>query len=255
MLALAVVVGLLIGLVMGTLGGGGAVLSVPILVFGFGLDPHDATTASLVIVGIGAVAGVLSHQHQGTVRWREGLVVGALGAPAAVAGSWIAGSIDPNLLLAAFAALLVVVGVLMLRQSRKPESRAPGRRRGAVAVVLTALGIGLLTGFLGVGGGFAMVPALVLVLGFRMPVAVGTSLLVMTISSAAALLTRAATGMQGLDWWLVGCFAAAAVAGTLIGGRLTARISSVSLQRAFAVLLLVVAGYTATRAGLALASG
>lgn len=254
MLAIAVSVGLVVGVVMGTLGGGGAVLSVPILVFGFSQAPHDATTASLIIVGTGAIAGVLAHHRRRTVKWRTGLLFGALGTPAAVAGSWISGAIDPDLLLAAFAALLVLVAVLMLRQARKPESATTEREpRGPATIVLTALGIGLLTGFFGVGGGFAMVPALVLVLGFRMPVAVGTSLLVMTINSAAALLTRAVDGLHGLDWWLIGCFAAAAVVGNLLGGRLTGRISSNVLQRAFAVLLLLVAVYTAVRAGTNLA--
>lgn len=253
MLALTVPVGLIVGLVMGTLGGGGAVLTVPILVFGFGLLPHDATTASLFIVGIGAIAGVLAHQRRRTVRWRAGLLLGAVGTPAAAAGSWLAAAIDPDILLAAFAVLLVAVGALMLHQSKRRGPHRTGQPMGPSAVVASGLGVGLLTGFFGVGGGFAMVPALVLVLGFAMPAAVGTSLLVILINSIAALATRFLTGVDTLDWALVGSFAAATIVGTLFGGRLTERVSSATLQRAFAVLLMVVAIYTATRAGLNLA--
>lgn len=253
MIAIAVPVGLIIGLVMGTLGGGGAVLTVPILVFGFGLLPHDATSASLIIVGVGAIAGVLAHQRRGTVRWRDGLIFGALGVPAAAGGSWAAAAIDPNLLLGAFAVLLVVVAVLMLRQSQRPRLDVDGTPRHPAIIAATALGIGLLTGFFGVGGGFAMVPALVLIMGFRMPAAVGTSLLVILINSTSALTTRVIAGLDALDWWLIGSFAAAAVAGNLLGGQLSARISSASLQRAFGILLMLVAVYTGVRAALALA--
>lgn len=252
MLALAVPVGVLIGLVMGALGGGGAVLSVPILVFGFGLAPHDATTASLLIVGVGAVAGVLAHHRAGTVRWRSGLLLGVLGSPAASAGSWIARSIDPDLLLMLFTGLLLVVSAHMLRSTRGPEPVADADRGSTPKIVLTALATGLLTGFFGVGGGFVLVPALVAVLGYRMPVAVGTSLLVMVLNSSAALLSRAVEGLH-LDWPLLLTFTAAAVVGNLFGGLVTARVRSVTLQRAFAVLLIVVALYTAVRSVLGLA--
>jgi uncharacterized membrane protein YfcA len=113
-------------------------------------------------------------------------------------------------------------------------------------VVVTATAVGLLTGFFGVGGGFALVPALVLALAFPMPVAVGTSLLVIAVNSATALGARA-TSSTSLDWGVIAAFTAAAVAGSLVGGRVAARVAPRHLTRAFAVLLVVVAAYTAVR--------
>ena len=115
-------------------------------------------------------------------------------------------------------------------------------------VVLTATGVGLLTGFFGVGGGFVLVPALVLALSFPMPVAVGTSLLVIAVNSATALTARISTIGTDLDWPLIAGFTAAAVAGSLLGGRLTSRVHPTVLARTFAALLVVVALYTAARA-------
>lgn len=116
-------------------------------------------------------------------------------------------------------------------------------------VVITATLVGMLTGFFGVGGGFALVPALVLALGFPMPVAVGTSLLVIAVNSGTALMARLGPGTSTshLDWALIGGFTAAAVAGSLIGGRVMARVGPRHLTRAFAVLLVLVAVYTAGR--------
>lgn len=251
MLAIAAAIGLLIGLVMGSLGGGGAVLLVPVLVFVFHLSAHDASTTALLIVGAGAVAGVLAHARRGHVRWRNGLIFGALGTPGAWAGSQLSALLDPDLLLLAFAGLLVVVAALMLRSARddEPADTEPETRR--VTLVLSALGVGLLTGFFGVGGGFAVVPALVLLLRFAMPIATGTSLLVVLINSLVALATRATGGLD-LDWPLVAVFSIAAVVGNLAGGALASHVRAPALQRGFAVLLLLVAAYVGVRSGLAL---
>ena len=113
-------------------------------------------------------------------------------------------------------------------------------------MVLTATVVGLLTGFFGVGGGFVVVPALVLVLGFAMPVAVGTSLLVISINSASALIARLGHGLA-LDWALIGSFTAAAIIGSLLGGRVTSRVQPRLLAQGFALLLVAVALYTAAR--------
>jgi uncharacterized membrane protein YfcA len=113
-------------------------------------------------------------------------------------------------------------------------------------VVLTATAVGLLTGFFGVGGGFALVPALVLALSFSMPVAVGTSLLVIAVNSATALVAHTATGSH-LNWVVIGGFTTAAVAGSLLGGRFSSRVSPQHLPRAFAMLLMLVSAYTAAR--------
>ena len=247
MIWLAIPLGLAIGLSLGALGGGGSILTVPALVYVLDQDPRSATTGSLLIVGITALTGMLAHARAGRVRVAQGLVFGALGVAGSWAGSRLSTAVPPQVLLSAFAALMLVVAVIMLRRSRNGRSDAgSGERKRPVAVVLTATAVGLLTGFFGVGGGFAVVPALVLSLGFSMPVAVGTSLLVIAINSATALVARLGSGVD-LDWPLLAVFTAAAIAGSLLGGRVASRVRPATLTRAFAVLLAVVAVYTAVR--------
>lgn len=260
MIWLALPLGLAIGLSLGALGGGGSILTVPALVYLLGQSPRSATTGSLLIVGITSLSGMLAHARAGRVRVVQGLVFGFLGIAGSWAGSKLSATVAPQVLLAAFSALMLVVAAIMLQRSRRG-----GRGDGAddtastpvvtlrpltchclraLKVVITATAVGLLTGFFGVGGGFAVVPALVLSLGFSMPVAVGTSLLVISVNSASALLARLGTGIE-LDWPLLGAFTAAAIVGSLAGGRLASRLRPVTLTRAFAVLLLLVAVYTA----------
>ncbi|MCX6463661.1 MAG: sulfite exporter TauE/SafE family protein [Pseudonocardiales bacterium] len=262
MLIATVAVGLAIGLLMGVLGGGGGVLTVPVLVYLLGESPQEATTASLVIVGVTAVVGALSRWRSGGVRLRTGAAMAALGVPAAYAGTAVNQRLDPQVLLLAFAALLLVVaGALLAGTRRGPAAgHAPGPggpvtvrgRRTAAALlplVPAAVAIGFLTGLLGVGGGFLVVPALVLVLRMPMPTAIGTSLLVIALNSAASLVARA--GTAEVDWSLVVPFTLAAVLATTFGRRVGARFSADALTRAFAVLLVAVAGLVAAQSLLA----
>lgn len=268
--------GLVMGLVMGVLGAGGSILSVPALVYVLGQDPTTATTTSLVIVGLTSAAGVVAHARSGRVRWREGVIFGALGFAGSWLGSHLAIRLDPELLMLGFAVLLLGAAWAMAR--RRPaeaqgsrEERGPhegleprlllaagalGAMRLGVAaagrVVLAASGVGLLTGLFGVGGGFVVVPMLVLFLGFPMPAAVGTSLVVIVINSATALLGRLAS-TPDLDWALVVPFAGAAVVGVLVGARLSGRLPEGLLTRAFAALLLGLGLWVGTSSALALA--
>jgi hypothetical protein len=263
MLALAIPIGLLIGLSLGALGGGGSILTVPALIYLLGQDTQVATTGSLLIVGVTALAGMAAHHRAGRVRFAAGTGFGVLGIAGAYVGSLLSATVAPAVLLAAFSVLMLLVAALMLARSRS-------RRHGAAAavvdegpiitlrpvftcacpralkVLVTATGVGLLTGFFGVGGGFAVVPALVLVLGFPMPVAAGTSLLVIAINSTSALVARLGHGVA-LDWSLIGLFIFAAIAGSLLGGRIATRVRTESLTRAFTLLLVVVAMYSAAR--------
>jgi uncharacterized membrane protein YfcA len=222
--ALAIPIGLLIGLTMGALGGGGSILTVPALVYLLDQNTQAATTGSLLIVGITALAAMVAHYRAGRVRVSQGVVFGVLGIAGSYVGSLLSVRVAPEVLLASF-------------------SCAWSR---ALKVLITASAVGLLTGFFGVGGGFAAVPALVLVLGFTMPVAVGTSLLVIAINSVSAVVSRVGHGVH-LDWTLLGVFTLAAIVGSLLGGRLAARVRPERLTAAFTVLLVAVALYTATR--------
>lgn len=254
--------GLVIGLALGALGGGGSILAVPALVHVLGQDPVTATTSSLLIVGITSLLSLPAHHRAQRVRFGQGVAFGLLGTAGSFAGSAASRAVPGEVLMTVFAALMVVVAVLMLRRSRhgprgsadlgphepiltvRPLTCACPR---VIKLVVAATLVGLLTGFLGVGGGFVLVPALVLVLGFTMPAAVGTSLLVIAINSATALAARAQQGIGDLDWPVIVGFAAVAVVGSLLGSRVADRLPAARLSQAFAVLVLVIAAFTATQ--------
>lgn len=260
MAPLVIPIGLVIGLSLGALGGGGSILTVPALVYLLGQAPGTATTSSLLIVGMTSLIALGPHARAGRVRFGQGLAFGALGTGGAYAGSLLSSRVSPPVLLTAFAGLMLLVGVLMLVRSRRAAA-APAEDAHEdpiltrtpltcdcsrlVRLAVTSTGAGLLTGFFGVGGGFVLVPALVLALSFPMPVAVGTSLLVIALNSSTALLARVTTVGANLDWPLIAAFTAAAVTGSLLGGRLASRLQPATLTRAFAILVLGVATYTA----------
>ncbi|GAB1333470.1 sulfite exporter TauE/SafE family protein [Streptomyces sp. E-15] len=235
---LALAAGAVIGLALGALGGGGSVLAVPALIYLLGFSPVAATTASLVIVSVTSATALSAHAREGHVRWRTGLLFAAAGIGPAMLGGALAGHLPAAPLTVAFALVAGAAAVRMLRPRSGGGDTVPVRRGRAAAA---GAGLGAVTGVLGVGGGFLAVPALVGVLGMRMRAAVGTSLLVITVNSLAALAMRASTA-GGLDWAVTGPFAAAAILGAWDGKRLSARISGPTLQRIFAVVLLAVAG-------------
>lgn len=268
MILAALGLGLLIGLAMGALGGGGSILTVPVLVFLLGLSAQEATTASLVIVGVAAATASLSHGRAQHTRWGVGTLLALLGVPASVLGTVLNRQVDPNVLLLCFALVMLLAAIGMLVRARAvargrtsgphaPSAAdvAPGggrsRTGSAVRMAAAGLGIGFLTGFLGVGGGFVVVPVLVVLLGIPMPTAVGTSLLVIGLNSAVALVARAGHG--SFAWEVITPFTIAAVAGSLTGKRVADRLSAGTLTLSFAGLLVAVAVYVAIRAVLALA--
>jgi uncharacterized membrane protein YfcA len=248
---IAVVAGLLIGASLGALGGGGSILTVPALVYLLGQSPHRATTASLMVVGAAAMVGAVTHARSGRVRLKTGATFGVLGIAGSYAGSLASAAVPANVLLAGFGLLMLTVAAVMMLRRRGHAQ--PGRAavstgtRHTIMVASAATGVGLITGFFGVGGGFVVVPALVLVLGFDMSTAAGTSLVVIAVNSAAALAARAGHGTLTLNWPLIGTFAAAAVIGALAGGSLAGRASPQRLSAAFTVLVILVAGYTLAR--------
>ncbi|MGW3208305.1 sulfite exporter TauE/SafE family protein [Streptomyces sp. NPDC001135] len=237
-LILALAAGAVIGLALGGLGGGGSVLAVPALIYLLHFTPAEATTASLVIVTLTSVTALTAHARDGNVAWRTGLLFAAAGiGPAMVAGA-VSGHLPATMLTGAFAVIAALAALRMLRPARtEPSGKVHPAKAGSVGA-----GLGTVTGFLGVGGGFLAVPALVSVLGLTMRRAVGTSLLVITINSLAALVARAGTGGR-LDWSVVAPFTAAAILGAWDGKRLSRRIEGTTLQRIFAHVLLAVAAF------------
>jgi uncharacterized membrane protein YfcA len=272
---LASPLGFLIGLSLGALGGGGSILAVPVLVYVAGQDAKAATASSLFLVGAAALVGMVSHWRAGRVRVGTGVAFGLTGIGGSLAGSLLNRRLDPDLLLLAFSGLVLLAAWRMVVGC--PSCTEAGARRelagdtgaapvGAAGVVLVrahldaahvaqvvaaGTAVGFLTGLFGVGGGFVIVPALTLVLGLSMPQAIGTSLLVIAINSAAALSTRLAT--TSIDWKVTAPFTVAAIVGVLAGRRLADRLDPERSLRWFAGLLVVIAVYVAVRAGAALA--
>ena len=268
--ALAAVAGCAIGTVVGALGGGGAILTVPLLVYGFGLSPTAASTGSLVVVGISSFVACGSYAKRGQVRWRDGLIFGALGIIGAYAGALISADLNPRALMGSFGVLLLIVAALMwvradhqlspshthaAAASDKPAQDTATASAGAVepayrpsvwAVAMAAIAVGALTGVFGVGGGFAVVPALTMLLSLPIRVATGTSLFVVGLNAASALPLRLAHGLD-TDWALVAVVTPFAVIGSLVGARVARSVPTHVLTRAFAVLLLGVACYVGMR--------
>ncbi|MFD8088305.1 sulfite exporter TauE/SafE family protein [Kitasatospora sp. NPDC059722] len=239
-LILALAAGAVVGLALGGLGGGGSMLAVPALVYLLGFSPARATTASLLIVAATSLTGLVAHARAGRVRWRTGALFAAAGLPAAAAAGALSAHVPSALLTAAFAVLAALAAWRMLaprRDAGEEERSAAGPARSTAA----GAGLGAVTGLLGVGGGFLAVPALVSVLAFTMAEAVGTSLLVITANSLAALVPRLGA-TAAIDWAVAAPFTGAAILGAWDGKRLADRLSGRTLQKAFAFTLLGVAG-------------
>lgn len=258
---LASPLGFLIGLSLGALGGGGSILAVPALVYVAGQAAKAATSTSLLVVGAASFVGMFGHHRAGRVRVLPGTLFGLVGIGGSLAGSALNRRLDPDVLLLAFSGLIVVAAWRMLTGC--PTCTNVGEERvltaggvavrterrldtgRVVAVLLAGTGVGFMTGLFGVGGGFVIVPALTLVLGFSMPDAVGTSLLVITINSIVALGAR--LGSSVIEWSVAVPFTIAAIAGVLAGKRVADRLPAVTMLRWFAGLLVGVALYTAGR--------
>ena len=258
---LAAPLGFLIGISLGALGAGGSILAVPALVYVAGQGTRAATTTSLVVVGGAALAGMIGHLRAGRVRVGDGVVLGVAGVGGSLLGSQLSHSVDPAVLLLGFSGLMVAAAWRMWSQAN-PQVPLTGQRLSGSSGVLTenpvqvttatvtrvllvGSAVGFLTGFFGVGGGFVIVPALVMALGFDMASAVGTSLLVIAINSGVGLVPRVAT--TGVDWGVAAPFALSALAGTVFGTRVTSWVSRQALLTWFVWLLLAVALYTAAR--------
>jgi uncharacterized membrane protein YfcA len=231
-LVLAVLFGIVIGLLLGVIGGGGSILTVPILVYLLGQPAHEATATSLIIVGLTALVGIIPHWRAGRVNARMAVLVGAAGIPGAFLGTWLNAKVPGDVLLGLFGVLMVVIASLMLKQRPTPADHVSPR---PLMIAGTGLGIGIMTGFFGVGGGFLIVPALVMLLGLSMPVAVGTSLLVIAINSAAGTVSHGIEAVENLSLALA--FVVGGSLGSLSGARLSGKINETSLKRGFALFV------------------
>lgn len=230
-------VGGAIGLTLGLLGGGGSILTVPALVYIIGQPPQVAVVASLVIVGANSLMGAFFYRKQGTLNWRVALLFGGVGMIAAYFSAGFSHLLSSTLLLVLFALLMLLVGGLMI--FRRTPNDEGHHSHGWLITVLAGLVVGVLTGFLGVGGGFLIVPALVMLVGLPMRQAVGTSLIVIAMNSLAGILGH--LGQSHLDFLTIGLFVVAGMVGTFAGTLLSRRIQAEHLRQLFAFFVIVLA--------------
>ncbi|MER5708277.1 sulfite exporter TauE/SafE family protein [Streptomyces sp. NPDC002122] len=237
MTVLVVAASLLVGLSLGTLGGGGSILTVPLLVYLAGQDTKEAVATSLFVVGVTSLAALIPHARAHRVRLRTGLLFGGFSMAGAYGGGRLAAYVPDTVLLVGFAVMMLATAAAMLRTSRR-GGRYERPARGGLSlrrVGAAGLAVGAVTGLVGSGGGFLVVPALAVLGGLPMGAAVGTSLLVIAMNSFAGL----AGHLSGatIDWRLALTVTAAAVIGSLAGGRLTGRVPQGALRTAFGWLV------------------
>jgi uncharacterized protein len=231
--------GFAIGLTLGLLGGGGSILTVPALVYLVGQTPQAAVTTSLAIVGANSAVGTVFHQRRGALNWKVSLIFGSAGMITAYLAAGLSKGLSPDLLMVLFALLMLVIGGMMLFHRRNDADQiVVFKPRSPWITLASGAGVGLLTGILGVGGGFLIVPALVILVGLPMYQAVGTSLAIIAANSLAGLLGH--IGGQ-IDLLVTLLFVAAGVAGTFAGTRLSHRLPARRLRQAFAAFVVILA--------------
>lgn len=235
----ALIAGSFIGAVLGFVGAGGAMLSVPILTYLFGFTPHHASTAALAIVFLAAASGAIPKFRKADVLIREALTIWALGLITNVGGSWISHRLSDGAIMTGFAVVLASAGTSMLI---KPVTGSE-KRMSPLVLIAVSLTIGLITGLFGIGGGFLAIP--VLVLAFKTPQskAAGTSLAIISMNSLTALLAHYSNWSE-INWAIPAVMAMAAIIVATSASHHSAKFSAVSLRRAFALLLYTVALFT-----------
>lgn len=259
-----------IGFALGAFGGGGSILTIPILVFIAGQPTNTATSTSLLIVGISALIGIIPYQKQHAIRWKTGLFFSVFGIAGSFVGSYVHDQLNEHVLLFFFACFMFIVAYSMCQKNTscffnnnefvlpatttdatvsstpvltKTQEPTSIFKNTAILVFLTGIGVGFLTGIFGVGGGFIIVPALLFLLRFSMTEAVGTSLLIIASNSFLSFLSHG--NFQDFDWWTLILFCITTIIGVLVGSRYAASKDTDALQKWFILLIFGVAGYTA----------
>jgi uncharacterized membrane protein YfcA len=217
------------------LGGGGSIVTVPVLVYVMGFAAKPAIAMSLPVVGVTSLVGAAIHWRLGNVRVGTAALFGSLAMLGAYVGAKLAVFVNGAVQLSLLSAVMLVAAALMLRPKREAES-SPERSPRLGLIVPVSLGVGVLTGLVGIGGGFLVVPALVLLAGIPMRQAIGTSLVVIAMNSASGF--AGYLGSVAIDWRFLAAFTAMAVAGMLLGIALSRRVPQAALKRGFALFLI-----------------
>lgn len=250
MIALAAFLSIFVGGAVGLLGGGGSILTTPLLVYVLDFTPKEAITASLFVVGVTAIFGLVGHARAGRVQWRTGLIFGGAGMTGAFIGGQVGSHLPGALLLGAFSVMMGVTALAMIR-GRTTVEGAHLKRLPVFRIILDGLVVGLVTGLVGAGGGFLVVPALALLGGLPVPIAVATSLLVVAMKSFAGFAGYALQFGNGslvslnpetqINWNLTLIVTAGAIVGALIGSRMVGKVHPEALRKGFGWFVLVMA--------------
>lgn len=239
-IALAIISGVAIGSVLGFVGAGGSMLAVPIFIYLFNLSPVNATTASLLVVFVGAASGALPRIKQKEVLIKESLVIWAIGLITNISGAYYLPRIPENLVLTGFALVLITAGVSMLIPTPQQQSE---RKVSPLALIGISLVIGALTGLFGIGGGFLAIPILILFYNVAPTKAAGTSLFIIMINTLTGFFAHY-RHWSDIDWALPIIIAAVALVISRIASHRSSRISPTTLKRAFAYFVFAIALFT-----------
>jgi uncharacterized membrane protein YfcA len=266
MVPLTLLFGALVGFSLGLTGGGGAIFAVPLLVYGLHVPTREAVGVSLLTVGCTSLLGFIQRARHDLVEFSTGLLFAGAGMLGAPVGAWLADRIPEAVLLGLFAVLMLVVAVRMWLKAndsnaqspllvdncagpvcrRDPDGRLRLNSKCALLLGIVGLGAGILSGLFGVGGGFIVVPALVLFSGMEIQRAIGTSLLAIALISASGTASHLLSG-KDLSLGIAGLFTSGSIAGLLAGSWLAQRLAGPTLQKVFAAAIVVVAGYVMVR--------
>lgn len=241
---LAIASGSFVGFTLGLIGGGGSVVATPLLLYAVGLSPHVAIGTGALAVSANAFINFGGHARAGNVRWAEAAMFAATGVVGALAGSTMGKAIDGKQLIVLFALMMIVIGVAMLWPRKGGGTAAcPLTPRTGAKVGAVGLGVGLMSGFFGIGGGFLIVPGLILATGMPMINAIGTSLFAVGAFGLATALNYAASGF--VDWLVAAEFIGGGIAGGYLGMKAACHLAAQrsTLNRMFAALVFVVAFY------------
>lgn len=247
---------LAIGLTLGLLGSGGSILTVPVLVYLMGHEDKVAIAESLAIVGGISLVGMLPYARAHQIDWKSVLFFGLPGMGGTYVGAWLAGYVSGTLQLVLFSSVMLLAAGMMLRRTRSPVAAADENADAAPSshplwqIIIEGTAVGVLTGLVGVGGGFLIVPALVILGGLSMRLAVGTSLVVIAMKSFSGFFKYLgvlnALGSH-VDWGTIGVFLLVGVVGTLIGNVMNQRVNQLVLRRVFAGFLVIMGVFVLAR--------
>lgn len=239
-LALAV----LIGISLGLLGGGGSILTVPIFVYVLGWDPKTAIAASLGVVGLTSLFGVIPHHFQGNLNYRVAAIFGVVAMVGTFSGARLSVLFSGVAQLILFSVVMAIAAYFMLKPKRKDQLGTDGgapKKIPYLLIALEGLGVGVLTGLVGVGGGFMIVPALTLLARIPIKQAIGTSLLIIAAKSFSGFVGY--LGQVEMPWKDLGLFSLFAVIGIFVGSQLVKSIRAEALKKAFGIFLIVMSGF------------